>query len=141
MKIPLRRNDLVYPELSYKLVGYAYEVFDELGPGHSEKTYQNAYALMLRKNDHKFTEQAYYPVKFKNEIVSRGFLDFYIDEKVIVELKKNGLFSKTHIEQVLDYIKRSNLKLAILFNFAQDGVKFKRIVNVNQTATEPIRNS
>ncbi len=39
MKPPLRRDDLVYPELSYQLVGYAYEVFDELGPGHSEKTY------------------------------------------------------------------------------------------------------
>ncbi len=42
MKPPLLRNDLVYPELSYKLVGYAYEVFVELGPGHSEKTYQKA---------------------------------------------------------------------------------------------------
>ena len=133
MTTPLRRNDLVYPELSYKLVGYAFEVFDELGPGHSEKTYQRAYAIMLRKNNHKFEEQVYYPLRFKNEIVSRGFLDFNVEEKVIVELKKDERFSKTHIEQVLDYIKRSKLKLSILINFAKDGVKFKRIVNVDQT--------
>ncbi|MBI2968253.1 MAG: GxxExxY protein [Bacteroidetes bacterium] len=87
MKTPLRRTDLVYPELSYQLVGYAYEVFDELGPGHSEKTYQKAYAKMLRINNIKFEEQVYYPVRFKNEIVSKGFLDFNVEEKVITDCK------------------------------------------------------
>lgn len=132
MKSPVRRDDLVYPELSYQLVGYAYEVFDELGPGHSEKTYQRAYALMLKRNNHEYKEQVYYPVRFKNEIIGKGFLDFSIEEKIIVELKKDVQFSRTHIEQVLDYLKQSKLKLAILINFTQEGVKFKRIVNVNQ---------
>lgn len=132
MKVVVRRDDLVYPELSYKLVGYAYEVFDELGPGHSEKIYQRSYAVMLRRNDHQFQEQVYYPVRFKDEIISKGFLDFKVEEKVIVELKKDDRFSKTHIEQVLDYIKRSNLKLALLINFTKEGVKFKRIVNISE---------
>lgn len=132
MKPQLLRNDLVYPELSYQLVGYAYEVFDELGPGHSEKTYQKSYAIMLKRTEHQYNEQVYYPVRFKDEIVSKGFLDFKVDEKVIVELKKDGHFSKTHIEQVLDYLKKSQLKLALLINFTKEGVKFKRIVNINQ---------
>ncbi|MDZ4205595.1 MAG: GxxExxY protein [Bacteroidales bacterium] len=135
MKTPLLRNDLVYPDLSYLLVGYAFEVFDELGPGHSEKTYQKSYAIMLRNNNHQFEEQSYYPVRFKNEIVSKGFLDFKVDEKIIIELKKDERFSKTHIEQVLDYLKRSGLKLALLINFTKQGVKFKRIVNINQALT------
>jgi GxxExxY protein len=113
-------------------VGYAYEVFDELGHGHSEKTYQRAYAVMLHNNNHQFEEQAYYPVRFKGEVTSKGFLDFKVDEKVIIELKKDERFSKTHIEQVLDYIKRSDLKLALLINFTKEGVKFKRIINVDQ---------
>ena len=83
MKPPLRRNDLVEPELSYEIVG-------------------------------------------------KGFLDFSIDSKIIAELKKDGYFSKTHLEQVLNYLKMSNLKLAILINFTNEGVKFKRIVNINQ---------
>ena len=141
MKPTVRRDDLVYPELSYQLVGYAYEVFDELGPGHSEKTYQKAYAVMLRNNNHKFFEQVYYPVRFKDEIVSKGFLDFSIDGKIIVELKKDVPFSKTYIEQVLDYLKRSKLKLAILINFTQEGVKFRRIVNVNQPENSYLVNS
>jgi GxxExxY protein len=132
MKTVVRRDDLVYPELCYQLVGYAYEVFSELGPGHSEKTYQKAYSHMLHINHHKFEEQVYYPVRFKDEIISRGFLDFKVDEKIIIELKKDERFSKAHIEQVLDYIKRSGLKLAVLINFAKQGVQFKRVVNINQ---------
>ncbi len=132
MKTSLIRDDLVYPELSYKLIGYAFEVFDELGPGHSEKTYQKAYALMLRKNNHPFIEQAYYPIKFRNEIISKGFLDFKVEDKIIIELKKDGRFSKTRIEQVFNYLKISQLKLALLINFATEGVLFKRIINIVQ---------
>ena len=130
MKAIVRRDDLIYPELSYKLIGYAYEVFEELGPGHSEKTYQRAYSVQLRKYNHKFDEQVYYPIRFKDEIISKGFLDFKVEEKIIIELKKDEFFSKTHIEQVLDYLKRSGLKLSLLINFTKQGVKFKRIINI-----------
>jgi len=109
-------------------------VFDELGPGHSEKSYQRALAIALRAKDLQFKEQVYYKLKFRDEIVGRGYLDFLVDEKVILELKKDVNFSKTHIEQVLNYIKLSKLKLGILLNFTKEGVKFKRIVNIDQTA-------
>jgi GxxExxY protein len=131
MKPPVRRDDLVYPELSYEIIGYAYEVWDELGPGHSEKIYQRSLAIVLRSNKKSFQEQVYYSLKFRDKIVGKGFLDFLIEDKVIVELKKDGHFSKTNIEQVLDYLKLSDLKLAILINFTKEGVKFKRIVNIN----------
>ena len=134
MKTVVRRKDLVYPELSYEIVGWAFEVFDELGPGHSEKSYQRALAIALRAKDLQFKEQVYYKLKFRDEIVGRGYLDFLVDEKVILELKKDVNFSKTHIEQVLNYIKLSKLKLGILLNFTKEGVKFKRIVNIDQTA-------
>ena len=131
MKQPLRRDDLVYPELSYEIVGCAYEVWDELGPGHAEKFYQKAMAIALKNKKIKFEEQKYFNLKFKNEIIGKGFLDFEVEDKIIVELKKDGHFSKSHIDQVLDYIKLSGLQLAILINFAKDGIKFKRIVNID----------
>gem|GEM_PF-3766522 len=40
MKPIVRRDDLLHPDLSYKLVGYSFKVFNELGPGHFEKSYQ-----------------------------------------------------------------------------------------------------
>ena len=132
MKPSLKRDDLVFPELSYEIIGCAYEVFDELGPGHLEKIYQRAFAISFNRKEIKYSEQVYYSLKFKGEVVGKGILDFCIDEKIIVELKKDVSFSKTHIEQVLNYLKLSHLKLAILINFTKEGVKFKRIVNINQ---------
>ncbi|MCE9540101.1 MAG: GxxExxY protein, partial [Bacteroidetes bacterium] len=89
---------------------------------------------VLRAKDIKFQEKVYYSLKFRNEIVGKGFLNFLIDDKVIVELKKDVNFSKTNIEQVLNYLKLSNLQLAILINFTKEGIKFKRIINVNPSS-------
>lgn len=125
-----RRKDLLYPELSYEVVGCAYEVFKELGYGHSEKTYQLALAILFKEKKWTFREQVYFPVKFRNTILKKRFLDFEVGGKIVVELKKDYHFSKAHIDQVLEYLKISKLKLAILINFGKEGVDFRRIVNV-----------
>jgi len=72
------------------------------------------------------------PLRYKDKIIGRKRLDFLVDGKVIVELKKGNAFSKSHIDQVLDYLKINNLKLALLVNFGSHGVVFKRIVNINE---------
>ena len=129
----LVRDDLIYPELSYKVVGWAYGVFNQLGPGHSEKIYQRAYAEVVKVSPCKYSEQVYYPLTFQGKTIGKSYFDFLIDEKIIVELKKNSIFSKTHIDQVLSYLKVSGLKLAIIINFTNEGVKFKRIININNS--------
>ena len=50
----LKRKDLIYPELSYKIVGCAYEVFNEIGGGHKEKTYQNAMKISFTEHTLNF---------------------------------------------------------------------------------------
>ncbi len=125
----IQKQDLIYPELSYKLVGLAYNVFNELGHGHLEKIYQKAYAKELKEAGIIFKEQAPYKVIYKEEIIGNNYLDFLIEEKVIIELKRSDFYSKKYIDQVSNYIKVSNLKLAILINFTTNGVRIKRIVN------------
>lgn len=130
MKKPsVRRSDLAYPELSYQIVGCAYEAFKSLGYGHMEKIYQKAMAVLLKERNLSHKEQVYIPIKFRDKIIGKSFLDFCIEEKIIVELKKDFHFSKAHIDQVLNYLKTSNLELAILINFGKEGVTFKRIIN------------
>lgn len=125
----LQREDLIYPELSYKLVGLAYDVFNELGHGHLEKIYQKAYAKELTEAEIIFKEQAPYQVIYKEEVIGNNYLDFLIENKVIIELKRSDFHSKKYIDQISNYIKVSNLKLAILINFTSNGVRIKRIVN------------
>jgi len=124
------KEDLVYPELSYKLVGIAFTVSNELGFGHLEKIYQKDFAQELKLAKIKFKEQVPYSVEYKGEIIGRSYLDFLVNDKIIIELKRNDIFSKKTIEQVTNYLKVSNLKLAILIHFSKDGVKYKRIVNI-----------
>ena len=130
MKPKLMRDDIIFPELSYEIMGCAFDVFAALGPGHSEKTYQQAMAVSFKKKNVQFKEQVYHSLTFMGEKIGKGFLDFEVDNKIIVELKKNVYFSKTFLEQVLGYLTKTNLKLAILIHFTQDGVKYKRIVNI-----------
>lgn len=130
MKAPLKRDDLVYPDLSYEIIGCAYQVWDELGWGHLEKVYQRALAIAFKSKNIGYKEQIHYPLKFKNELVGKGILDFLVNEKIVVEIKKDDLYSKAHIEQVLNYLKLTQCQLGILINFTKDGVKFKRIVNI-----------
>ena len=70
-----------------------------------------------------------FPLRYSGKIIGRKVLDFVIDDKIVVEIKKGDRFSKSHIDQVLEYLKTNNLKLAILINFGNSGVTFKRIVN------------
>ena len=125
----IQKQDLIYPELSYQLVGLAYNVFNELGHGHLEKIYQKAYTKELKEAGIVFKEQAPYQVIYKEEVIGNNYLDFLIEEKVIIELKRSDFYSKKYIDQVSNYIKVSNLKLAILINFTTNGVRIKRIVN------------
>ena len=125
----IQKQDLIYPELSYQLVGLAYNVFNELGHGHLEKIYQKAYAKELKEAGIVFKEQAPYQVIYKEEVIGNNYLDFLIEEKVTIELKRSDFYSKKYIDQVSNYIKVSNLKLAILINFTTNGVRIKRIVN------------
>ena len=130
-KPEIKRNDLVYPELSYKIVGCAFDVYNSLGGGHHEKYYQRALAGAFKERGLKSVEQVYYPLKFNEIVVGKNFLDFLVDDRLIVEIKKGNNFSKRHIDKVLEYLKISKIKLAILINFGLNEVSFKRIVNFN----------
>ena len=125
MQPVVHKKDLLFPELSYQIMGCAFEVFNEMGFGHPEKFCQRAFAESLRKKNLSFSEQLYFPVKFNDKIVGKMFFDFLVEEKVIIELKKEVRFSKQNIDQENQYLKTSGLKLALLINFSPNGVIYK----------------
>ena len=130
MQTKLVKKDILYPELSYQIVGVLIEVFKELGSKYQEKYYQRAIAVGFRHKGIKFAEQVRIPLQYKEEPIGAYFLDFLIENKIILEIKKNKPFSYKDIQQVLSYLKAHNLQLGIHANFTNDGVKFKRIVNL-----------
>lgn len=125
----IRRKDLIYPELSYKIIGCAFDVYNEIGSGHHEKYYQRALKEAFKEQKLNIKEQVYYPLKYKTKVIGKNFLDFLIKKIIVVEIKKGVSYSKRHITQVIEYLKATDLPLAILITFGNEGVSFKRIVN------------
>lgn len=81
-------------------------------------------------NKVKYKQQVPYKLTFKGEVVGKYYLDFLVEDKIVLELKKGNYFSKRNIEQVKEYLRATDMKLAILANFTQNGVKFLRILNL-----------
>ena len=124
-------ENFVYPDLSYQIIGCAYEVYNQLGAGHKESIYQNAMMKTFEKHNIANKKEIYYSVKLDGQTIGKNYLDFLVDDKIIVELKSLARFSKAHFDQVLNYLKVTNLKLALLINFSNTQVMIKRVINFN----------
>jgi GxxExxY protein len=126
----LQRQDLVHPELCYKIVGVLLNVYGKLGYGLREQAYEKAAALAFKKEGLTFVEQLYAPIMFEGEVVEKNYLDFLVEGKVVVELKRGDKFVKNHIDQVHNYLSNNKLQLGILAYFAPQRLHYKRIVNI-----------
>jgi GxxExxY protein len=122
---------VIYPELSYKIVGMLFDVWREIGYSHKEKYIQSAIESVFRKNSIVFERELKTDLKFGNDKIGKYFLDFLVDGKIVLEIKKRDYFSKNDIDQVYSYLKTTGLKLGIISHFTRSGVRFKRILNLN----------
>jgi GxxExxY protein len=122
-------NKLIYPELSYRIIGIIYKVYNELGGGYQEKYYQKALVLEFKKEKIKFKEKVLFPLKYQDKEIGKYYLDFLIEDKIVLELKVGNRFYSRDYKQILAYLKNTGLKLGLLLLFTKRGVKFKRILN------------
>jgi len=125
----IKRKDLLYPELSFKINGVLFEVSKQLGGGHQERYYQKAVKLGLNKAKLSSQEQVYVPLKFDNQVVGKYFLDFLIEDKIVIEIKRGEFVSAKIIEQIKQYLEALNLKLGLVVCFTHGGAIIKRVVN------------
>ena len=129
MNSKLKNENVLYPELSYQLVGAAFRVCNELGLGQKEKYYQRAFAAELQKLGLNFIREQIVNLIYDSQIIGKYILDFVVENKIVVELKVRPQLGYTHVRQVRAYLKNTSLKLAILIYFTKDGVKQRRIIN------------
>ena len=123
-------DKVIYKELSYKIVGSIFEVFKELGYGFKERYYEDAISKEFDKNNIKYKRQVPYKLVYKGEPIGTYKFDFLVEDKIIIELKQGNYFIRNNMKQVIQYLKASKLQLAILVNITSNGVKFKRVLNI-----------
>lgn len=124
------RDDLLYPELSYQVIGILFEVSNKLEYKFHERYFQKAVAEFFTRAGVKFKEQVTVNLTIDGKTIAKGVIDFLIDGKIILEIKRGDRFLKQNIDQLNSYLKMMNIKLGILAHFTSRGLHFKRIVNV-----------
>lgn len=122
-------NKLVYPELSYILMGILFEVHNKLGTKYQEKHYQRAIEIKLKELKIPYHREAPVKLKFGSEDLGLFLLDFTVDDKIVLEIKRVWRITDDEIKQVLRYLKVTGLKLGIIANFRHKRLEFRRVLN------------
>jgi len=127
---PSRGSAEEYPhwELTQKIIGAAFQVHGELGPGFLEKVYETALLQELSESGVQAQPQLEIGVKYKGRRVGTYFADILVDNKVICEVKAVQALSSAHEAQLLHYLKATDSTLGLLLNFGADRLQFKRLV-------------
>lgn len=122
-------KEIIYSELSYKIIGIAFKIFNSLQYGHQEKYYQRAFEIELNNQKIRYEKEKEVSLSYNNEKIGRYYLDFLVEDEIVIELKVLSSYRYKNTRQVLEYLKETNKKLAILIYFTQDGIRYRRIVN------------
>ena len=120
-------------EISYKVRGAIYNIYNAFGPGLLESVYSKSLQQELLREGLKVRREVGIPVFYLGERMDAGFrLDLLVEEKVIIEVKSVETLAEVHHKQVLTYLKLSGLKLAILVNFNVENISKGIFRKVNQ---------
>lgn len=122
-------SKIIEPSLSYAIVGVLFKVHQELGGRYQEKYYQRAVAVGLKDISVKFSQQIPVELQFQNSKIGKYFLDFLIENKIIIEIKAVPQLSPLDFKQLSAYLKAKNLELGIIANFRGPKLTYKRILN------------
>lgn len=126
---PNKNPKIVLPKLSYEIMGILFKVHNGLGPTFLEKYYQRAVEKELKKAELSYQCEFAIELLYDGESIGRYFLDFVIEDKVVLELKAKRSYHPKFFKQVLAYLRSSGLPLAILANFRSERLDYKRIIN------------
>jgi GxxExxY protein len=123
------KERLVYPELSYIIMGILFEVHNKLGTKYQEKHYQRAIEIKLKELNIPYKREAKVNIEFGKEKLGEFYIDFIIDNKIILEIKKIWKITQDDIKQVLRYLKATKLRLAIIANFRHKRLECRRVIH------------
>ena len=121
---------MLHEDLTGKIIGVFYTVYNTLGHGFLEKVYENALILELRKRGLGISQQVPIEVCYEGQLVGEYFADMLVENKVIVEVKALENIIKAHEYQLVNYLKATRMEVGLILNFGPEP-QFKRKVFTN----------
>lgn len=134
--------DLMYAELTGKMIGVFYDVYNELGYGFLESIYEESLLIALRDVSLATDRQVPVPVWFRDHKVGDHRADLLVEGCVLLELKSARLLEPIHEAQLLHYLKATEIEVGLLLNFGPRP-QFRRLVfdNARKKIREDLRKS
>jgi GxxExxY protein len=114
--------------VSESIIGAAMTVLNALRPGLDEKLYERALVIELRKRGRKVDQQREFQVHYDSHLIGHLIPDLIVDDMVIADPKVVTAFNETHLAQMIGYLNITQLKLALLLNFKDAKLAWKRVV-------------
>lgn len=118
---------LPFNDITEKIIGCSFTVMNTLGSGFLEKIYENALALELRHSGLNAVQQKSIEVRYRDTVVGEYFMDLFVEDKIIVELKAVGALEDAFYAQCLNYLKATGLEVCLLLNFGNPDLQVRRI--------------
>ena len=123
-----RMGKMIHEQLSGAIIGIGMEVLNKLKPGLDEILYERAMVIELRRRGFAVAVQSSFPVFYQAELIGTLIPDLIVDNSVIVYPKVVAAFSETHVAQMLGYLNIAGLELALLLNFKNARLDWKRVI-------------
>ncbi len=135
-------DDFKHKELTEKIIGLFYKVYNNLGYGFLEKVYENAMMIEFREAGIEAKAQVPIEVKYEKELIGEYTADILIENKVIIEIKAARLLIAEHEAQLLNYLKATEIEIGLLLNFGpKPEVKRRAFDNMKKGIRENQRSS
>jgi len=119
---------ILYKELSYKLVGCFYKVYNTLGPGHKEEIYHKSLEIESTKQNIRYASKPKLKIEYDSKKVGTYEPDFIVEDKILVEIKSVLFMPKVFEQKLYHYLKGSKYKLGYIINFGSDKIDIRRRV-------------
>ena len=117
-----------FNDLTRAIIGCAMTVHRKLGRGFPEVVYQRSLAIELFKNGLNAEREVDLPVFYENEKVGSRRADFFVEKRVLVELKAVDGLIEAHRVQLINYLEAFKIPVGLLINFGSTSLQFKRLV-------------
>jgi GxxExxY protein len=127
----LNSESLKHHELTEKVIGVFFDVYNELGHGFLESVYEEALAVALGEAGLEVQRQVPVPVWFRRRQIGDFKADLLVDNKVLLELKAARTIDLAHEKQLLHYLRATDIEVGLLLNFGTKP-QFRRLVYENE---------
>ena len=127
------KEEYKYSEITAKVIGCAMKVHNELGNGFPEIIYHRAMIIEMKEQGLNFVSGKETTVFYKNQVIGKRRVDFFVEDVVSVEIKAISELSDSNLNQGLNYLEAFNIEVGLLLNFGSKSLQFKRLINSKKT--------